>query len=86
MRRFVSGVGDSATPLARAETLKGRELAQALGDGLAEVDPRFVPRFYGDRVAQLRAADPSDPTGYLAFLDDRRASMDFRPGWTCIRA
>jgi thioredoxin-related protein len=66
--------------LARAETADGRKRAGALADGLAEVDPRFVPRFYADRVAELRAADPSDATGYLAFLDGRRALDDFQAG------
>ncbi len=66
--------------LARAGTLTGRKQAEALAGGLAEVDPRFVPRFYGDRVAQLRAAEPSDPTGYLAFLDGRRGLDEFQAG------
>lgn len=66
--------------LARAQTLDGRRRAEALADGLAEVDARFVDRFYADRVAALKAADPSDPTGYLAFLDGRRALDAFLDG------
>jgi thiol-disulfide isomerase/thioredoxin len=66
--------------LARAEARHGRARAEALADALAEVDPRFIPRFYVDRVAELRAADPSDPTGYLAFLGGRRALDDFQIG------
>ncbi|WP_406698622.1 thioredoxin family protein [Singulisphaera sp. Ch08] len=64
--------------LTRAETLQGRERAEALADGLAEVDPRFVPRFYGEQVAALRAAALLDPTGYLGFLDGRRALDEFQ--------
>lgn len=64
--------------LARAKTLRGRELADALAAGLAEVDTRFVPRFYDDLVTRLREADASDTTGYLAFLDGRRALTDFQ--------
>jgi thiol-disulfide isomerase/thioredoxin len=58
---------------ARAGSLEGRARAEALAEGLSEVNPRFIPRFYADRVAELRKADPSDATGYLAFLDGRRA-------------
>ncbi len=70
----------SREALARAKTLHGRAQAEALADGLSEIDARFVPRFYADRVADLRAADPADPTGYLAFLDGRRALDDFQAG------
>ena len=66
--------------LARATALQGRARAEALADGLAEVDARFIPSFHADRVADLRAADASDPTGYLVFLDGRRALDDFQAG------
>jgi thiol-disulfide isomerase/thioredoxin len=66
--------------LARVDKLNGRPRAEALADGLSEVDARFVPRFFADRVTDLRAADPSDSTGYLAFLDGRRALDDFQAG------
>ncbi len=64
--------------LTRAEGLKGKARAAELAEGLSEVDPRFIHRFYADRVAELRAADPSDSTGYLAFLDGRRALDEFQ--------
>jgi thiol-disulfide isomerase/thioredoxin len=64
--------------LARAETLKGESRGAELASALSEVDPRFISRFYADRVAELRAVDPSDSTGYLAFLDGRRALDEFQ--------
>ena len=64
--------------LDRAKALEGRARAEALVDGLSEVNPRFIDRFYADKVAELRAADPSDSTGYLAFLDGRRALDAFQ--------
>ena len=64
--------------LARAETLKGESRAAELSSALSEVDPRFISRFYADRVAELRSVDPSDSTGYLAFLDGRRALDEFQ--------
>ncbi len=71
--------------LERAKALEGRARAAALADGLSEVNPRFIDRFYADKVAELKAADPSDSTGYLAFLDGRRASTRSRPRWMCTR-
>jgi len=64
--------------LTRAEALKGKSRAAELASGLSEVDPRFISRFYAYRVAELRAADPADSTGYLAFLDGRRALDEFQ--------
>jgi thiol-disulfide isomerase/thioredoxin len=64
--------------LSRAEPLKGESRAAELASALSEVDPRFISRFYADRVAELRSADPSDSTGYLAFLDGRRALDEFQ--------
>jgi thiol-disulfide isomerase/thioredoxin len=58
---------------ARADRLQGRARAEAIADGLAEVYPGLVPLFYADRVKELRELDPSDITGYLAFLDGRKA-------------
>jgi thiol-disulfide isomerase/thioredoxin len=64
--------------LDRAQSLEGESRAAELVNGLSEIDPRFIPRFYSDRVAEIRAADPSDSTGYLAFLDGRRAFDEFQ--------
>ncbi len=64
--------------LDRSKALEGRARAESLADGLSEVDPRFIDRFYADKVAELKAADPSDATGYLAFLDGRRALDAFQ--------
>jgi thioredoxin-related protein len=65
---------------AQAKTVRGRERAAALADGLAEVDARFVPGFYADSLAELRTAAPADPSGYLGFLEGRRALDDFQAG------
>jgi thiol-disulfide isomerase/thioredoxin len=59
--------------LERASKLEGAARAAALADGLAEVPADFVLRFYEDRVQELRRVDPEDSTGYLAFLDGRKA-------------
>jgi thiol-disulfide isomerase/thioredoxin len=64
--------------LARAATSTGKTRATELASALSEVDPRFVSRFYADLVRELRTIDPSDSTGYLAFLDGRRALDDFQ--------
>jgi len=64
--------------LERAKPLADRARAAELAEGLSEVDPRFIHRFYADKVAELRADDPSDSTGYLAFLDGRRALDAFQ--------
>jgi thiol-disulfide isomerase/thioredoxin len=61
--------------LERAGKLEGSARAAALADGLAEVPADFVLRFYGDRVEELRRLDPRDSTGYLAFLDGRKALL-----------
>jgi thiol-disulfide isomerase/thioredoxin len=59
--------------LAKAGKLEGSACAAALADGLAEVPADFVLRFYEDRVQELRRLDPNDGTGYLAFLEGRKA-------------
>ena len=59
--------------LKRAEGLEGLERANAIVDGLSEIHPGFVPLFYSDRLKELRELDPSDTTGYRAFLDGRKA-------------
>jgi thiol-disulfide isomerase/thioredoxin len=64
--------------LDRAKTFEGGARAVDLADALSEVDPRFIDRLYADKVAELRAADPSDSTGYLAFLNGRRALDAFQ--------
>jgi hypothetical protein len=66
--------------LARAEAVEGRARAEELTEGLSQVNPRFIPLYYVDHLAELRAADSSDTTGYLAFLDGRRALDDFQAG------
>ena len=72
--------------LAKASTLGGRARAGAIVGGLAEVDAGFVPLFYADRIAEVRALDPADSTGYLAFLDGRKALDDFYAGKDTHRA
>ncbi len=64
--------------LNRAQALKGELRAAELVTGLSEIDPRFISRFYSDCVAEIRAADPSDLSGYLAYLDGRRALDEFQ--------
>lgn len=59
--------------LEKAGKLEGSARAAAVADGLAEVPADFVLRFYEDRVRELRRLDPKDSTGYLAFLDGRKA-------------
>jgi thiol-disulfide isomerase/thioredoxin len=59
--------------LEKASKLEGPARAAALTDGLAEVPADFVLRFYDDRVQELRRLDPADSTGYLVFLDGRKA-------------
>src|SRR5262245_11383599 len=59
--------------LQKAGRLEGSARAAALADGLAEVPADFVVRCYEDRVQELRRLDPEDGTGYLAFLDGRKA-------------
>ncbi len=64
--------------LDRAQALKGAPRAVELVSGLSEIDPRFISGFYADLVAEIRTADPTDSTGYLAFLDGRRALDAFQ--------
>ncbi len=64
--------------LERAEKLDGADRAAALADGLAEVPADFVPRFYQDRVQELRRLDPEDSTGYLAFTGGRQALAELQ--------
>jgi protein disulfide-isomerase len=66
--------------LDRSEALEGPARAKALVDGLSELNARYVPLFYAEYAGELRALDPSDTTGYLAFLDGRRALDDFQAG------
>ncbi len=66
--------------LARSEKLEGPARAGAIVEGLSEVDAAFVPLFYADRVTEVRSLDPGDSTGYLAFLDARKALDDFYGG------
>ncbi len=64
----------------RAAGLEGRERAEALAAALGEVDPRFIPGFYADDVADLRKVDPADRTGYLGFIEGRQALDRFQSG------
>jgi thiol-disulfide isomerase/thioredoxin len=64
---------DLRAALKRAGKLDGSARAAALAAGLAEVPADFVLRCYQDRVQELRRLDPNDRTGYLAFLDGRKA-------------
>jgi thiol-disulfide isomerase/thioredoxin len=64
--------------LKKASKLEGSARAAAVADGLAEVPADFVWRFYDDRVQELRRLDPADSTGYLAFLDGRKALADLQ--------
>jgi hypothetical protein len=64
--------------LAQAETKSGKARAAELVAALSEVDSRFISTFYADRIAELRTIDPADSTGYLAFLDGRRALDEFQ--------
>ncbi len=66
--------------LSRASRLEGRARAETLAEGLGEVHARFIPLFYADRLAELRRLDPSDATGYLTFIDGRRALDEFQAG------
>jgi thiol-disulfide isomerase/thioredoxin len=72
--------------LARAATLEGRDRAEALAEGLGQVNPRFILGFFADRVADLRKVDPTDATGYLAFLDGRRALDELQAGMDLFKA
>jgi thiol-disulfide isomerase/thioredoxin len=59
--------------LAKAGRAKGAARADALAEGLAAVPADFVPRFWDDTLQELRRIDPADRTGYLAYIDGRRA-------------
>ncbi len=59
--------------LARAGKLEGRARAEALAEALSQVHPEFVLKFYADRVKELQGLTPNDATGYLAFLNGRKA-------------
>lgn len=59
--------------LERAGKLEGRSRAVALADALSQVNPEFVLKFHADRVKELQGLTPNDATGYLAFLNGRKA-------------
>ena len=65
-RRFQSA-------MERAEKLDGRARADALAEGLSRIHPEFVMKFHSNQVNELRELAPTDPSGYLKFLDDRLA-------------
>ncbi len=59
--------------LKKAAGLEGAPRAAALVDGLGVVPAGFVTRFYRDQLEEVRRLDPTDRTGYLAFLAGRAA-------------
>jgi protein disulfide-isomerase len=59
--------------LERAGKLEGRARADALAEALSQVNPEFVLKFHADRVKELQGLTPNDATGYLAFLNGRKA-------------
>lgn len=59
--------------LVRANAMTGAAKVAALVDGLAVVPAGFVDRFYREQVAEIRALDPADTSGYQAFLAGRQA-------------
>lgn len=63
--------------LTKAAATKGADRAAALVDGLGVVPAGFVTRFFAEQVAEIRRLDPSDRTGYLAFLAGRAAVEAF---------
>ena len=76
----MSGAGDSARRLRvrrRSKAGRGpRHWPMGTRPDQSAVHPPVLRR----RVAELRKADPSDSTGYLAFLDGRRALDEFQAG------
>jgi hypothetical protein len=59
--------------LERARKLEGRARAEVLAEALSQVNPEFVLKFHEDRTQELRRLTPDDTTGYLAFLNGRKA-------------
>ncbi len=59
--------------LQRSRKLEGRARAEALAAALSQIHPDFVVKFHTDRVQELEKLTPRDATGYLAFLDGRKA-------------
>jgi thiol-disulfide isomerase/thioredoxin len=59
--------------LAKAKPLEGTAKADALIDAFTAVRPDFLLWYYPDRLAELRALDPSDHRGFLAYLDGTNA-------------
>src|SRR5262249_17850740 len=59
--------------LERASKLQGRARADALAEALSRIHPEFVMKFHADGVKELEGLTRTDATGYLAFLDGRKA-------------
>src|SRR5262249_34838745 len=59
--------------LERARRLEGQARADVLAKALSHIHPEFVLKFHADRVRELASLTPGDATGYLAFLDGRKA-------------
>jgi thioredoxin-related protein len=62
--------------LAKAEGLTGTAKADALTDALAEVRPDFLLWYHTAKLEELRALDPSDRRGFLAYLAGCKAYAD----------
>ncbi len=54
--------------LARAGRLSGAARADAMVDALSQVRADFLEYYYPEKIAELRALDPADRRGFLAYL------------------
>ncbi len=59
--------------LAKAANLSGTAKIDAIVAGMKQVRPDLLRRFQAAKIEQLRKLDPFDKSGYLAYLDARRA-------------
>ncbi len=62
--------------LHRAGTLAGLAKADAMVDALSEVRADFLLWYHAAKLAELRALDPADHRGFLAYLDGCQAYAD----------
>lgn len=62
--------------MAKAKNLSGTAKANAMIDGLSKIRGDFLLRYYPEKVAELRALDPSDGRGFIAYLDSLAAYLD----------
>ena len=63
--------------LAAAAKLEGVEKAKALLNAIGELPDATVDAFYGDLVADIKAADPGDESGFLKGRQYRRAVGEY---------